>query len=123
MTHRTIIVLFATLTMLTNAACTTTRSYEGVEVYEFGAFTAGDSLRITEMDGSEYTLQVIEVTALSVIGERDESGRVEVPLEDIRTAEFSQFDGEKTYWSVMGVAATVSVVGVLALMEMTGATF
>jgi hypothetical protein len=123
MTYRTIISLFATVTMLTNVACTTTRSYAGVDVYEYGAFNAGESLKITETDGSEYKLEVIEVTALSVIGERDGVGRVEVPLEDIRFAEFAQFDGEKTYWSVMGVAAAVSVVGVLTLMEATGATW
>ncbi len=83
-----LIGLFAAFTLLANTACTTTQSFEGARTAELvQVVRPGDTLRIIEVNASEYELVVDELGHSSLTGHHRYKGTMEVPLARIQAAE------------------------------------
>ena len=112
-------LLLATM-MLTSTACTTTTRYEGRSIDGNSAILEPDTrISITEVDGTGYDLVVIDTSATSVLGQRDGVGEVEIPFADIRYAEISRIDSEKSINAATGAGSLFTLVG-LVLIATTG---
>ena len=98
------------------AACTTTTRYDGRYNTEFEDVLKPDTrVSITEVDGTEYELVVIDTSAASVVGQRDGVGKVEIQFADIRYAEISRIDTDKTITAAHGAVSLFALVGIAIL--------
>ena len=86
-----LIGLFAAFTLLANTGCTTTQSFEGSRTAELvQVVRPGDTLRVIEINGSDYEIVVEEVSHSTLTGHHKYNGTMEVPLARIQAAEMSK---------------------------------